>query len=102
MDAVPEAAGGFAAEAPGQHIPVKFSEQAEAQCETRESELPGLRKLIEQIIAQDPRPAYFADREEEEEQRFGMRLYDFDLQWQIRDGCAEVLELRSLTDESRE
>lgn len=103
VDAVPEAVGGFAAEPPTPQITVTFSEMAEVQCEEKErSGCPGLRRLIEQIIAQDPRPAYIHGNEQKEAQRFGLRLYDFDLRWQIRGDEAEVLELFPLPDQSRE
>lgn len=97
VDAIPQAEGGFAADAPDRQLSVRFSELAEMQCIERESELPGLQKLIEQIIAQDPRPAYI--QRDEQEQQFGMRLYDFDLRWQIRCDKAEVLELCPLQKE---
>lgn len=103
VDAVKDAIGGFAAEMPVPSMPVVFSEKAALQCAQREKEgITGLRQLIEQTLALDPRPAYVAGGEEDAVQQFGMRLYDFDLKWQVRDGQAEVLELCSLPEESRE
>lgn len=102
VDAVPGATGGFATDAPPGKLSVKFSEQAETQCDARESDLPGLRKLIEQVLAQDPRPAYVQDKAQAEAQHFGMHLYDFDLRWQVRGEEVEVLELCPLPNEPRE
>ncbi|WP_455197969.1 tRNA (N6-threonylcarbamoyladenosine(37)-N6)-methyltransferase TrmO, partial [Kaarinaea lacus] len=80
VDAIPDALGGYASKAPEHRLSVTFSEMAEVQCEERErSGYPGLRRLIEQIVAQDPRPAYVQNNKADEGQRFGMRLYDFDL-----------------------
>ncbi|WP_455217303.1 tRNA (N6-threonylcarbamoyladenosine(37)-N6)-methyltransferase TrmO [Kaarinaea lacus] len=99
-DAITGAEGGYAAEAPGHRLSVTFSELAEVQCAERErSGLPGLRGLIEQIIAQDPRPAYVQGNKPDEGQRFGMRLYDFDLRLLITGEQAEVLELCPVPDE---
>lgn len=99
VDALPEADGAFAAEPPVP-ISVVFSEKAEAQCAERErTGTPGLRQLIKQVISQDPRPAYQAGDENDNGKRFGMCLYDFDLQWQVTSGQAEVLELRSIIED---
>lgn len=101
-DAVPDALGGYASDMPVPAIPVTFSKLAASQCAHREQEgTTGLRQLIEQILAQDPRPAYVAGSDEDSPKHFGMRLYDFDLQWQVKDGQAEVLELRPLADDAR-
>ncbi len=81
-DALPGAQGGFAHKAPDTNFTVRFAELAEAQCKTLEqTTYPELRVLIEQILRADPRPAYYAGRDQQ--QSFGMRLYDFDLQWQV-------------------
>lgn len=94
-DALPEAQGGFADKAPAASLKVQFSELAEAQCEALEqSTYPGLRLLIEQILRADPRPAYYLGREEQ--QSFGMRLYDFDLQWQVAGPEITVTALRPM------
>jgi len=100
VDALPQAVGGYAADIPVSSIEVAFSELAESQCAQRELEgIAGLRHLIEQIVALDPRPAYVADGEETTQQ-YGMRLYDFDLQWRISGDQAEILELRPLQNEA--
>jgi tRNA-Thr(GGU) m(6)t(6)A37 methyltransferase TsaA len=92
-DALPEARGGFADKAPASDLKVQFSELAEAQCEALEqTTYPGLRLLIEQILQADPRPAYYLGREQQ--QSFGMRLYDFDLQWQVAGSEITVTALR--------
>lgn len=102
VDAVPGAVGGYAEDIPTPTIQVTFSELAALQCAQREQEgTAGLRQLIEQILALDPRPAYVAEGEDDSAKDFGMRLYDFDLQWRVKGGRAEVLELRPLPEESR-
>lgn len=95
-DALSEARGGFASLAPVSGLTVGFSELAERQCAALAADIPDLRRLIEQILQADPRPAYRAD--EESTQTFGMRLYDFDLQWRVTDRHIEVLALRTLSE----
>ena len=50
-----------------------------------------LRKLITQILQQDPRPAYA--RNYAAPKRYGMKLYDFDLHWELRGDTATVTDL---------
>lgn len=96
-DALPEARGGFAAQAPVSELTVHFSDAAERQCAALEaSGIPDLRLLIEQLLRADPRPAYCAERETR--QTFGMRLYDFDVQWCTVGNLIEVLALQPVTE----
>lgn len=91
-DALLEARGGFAARAPVSELTVHFSDEAERQCAALEaSGIPDLRQLIEQLLRADPRPAYCADRQTK--QTFGMRLYDYDVQWYTLGKRIEVLAL---------
>lgn len=97
-DALPEAQAGYASKAPTTVVPVRFTEAVAAQIARYESkQYPGLRQLIEQVLGQDPRPAYYAQREIEtgadERRQLGMRLYDFDLQWRV---CADTVEVTAL------
>lgn len=89
-DCLPEATGGFATEAPP-HLPVEFSPAAAAFCATWPTD--ELRGLIVQILRQDPRPAYRGTGTAP--QRYGMRLYDCDVHWEMRDGVAYVTEIQS-------
>ena len=91
-DALPEARGGFASEAPVASLTVIFSDRAKSQCVALQtSEMPDLRQLIEQILRADPRPAYRAD--DEMKQTFALRLYDFDVRWSVEGNQVEVLAL---------
>ncbi len=103
-DALPNADGGYASDSPEEVASITFSELADAQCTEREQNgTPGLRQLIKQVLSQDPRPAYNVnkkpangeniDRKYAEKQRYGMRLYDFDLRWMVEAGQVIVLEL---------
>lgn len=95
-DALPEAHCGLAPEAPQARLRVSFSSTALTQLDERKSRYPALRQLIEQCIAQDPRPAY---RREEYNERFGMRLYDVNVVWRVKNQEAEVIEITANTME---
>lgn len=89
-DAIPEATGGFAAEAPKQ-MPVYFSAQAEQQLEHWRQTYANLPQLIEQVLAQDPRPAYKA--KPSSEASFGMSLFDLNIRWQVIEQANYVLSI---------
>ena len=91
-DAIADATGGFAVEPPQVDRRIDFS--AEVQAQIAEQDPDGrlrLRDLIRQVIAQDPRPGYmdrYPDRK-----RFALRLYDFDVAWEI---CDQGVLVRSI------
>ena len=77
-DAIDEARNELAAEAPGA-IAVQWTESALAQARQQAGRLSEpLVELIEQCLAQDPRPAYQVPPPE---RRYGTRLWDVDVRW---------------------
>jgi len=90
-DAIPDARAGYAQAAPRALLPVAFDAEAEAQIKAAEVRHPGLRRLIEQLLAADPRPAYQAGGAPR--RRFGMRLWDYDVQWEMHAGGVRVTAL---------
>ncbi|MBL8259026.1 MAG: SAM-dependent methyltransferase, partial [Candidatus Competibacteraceae bacterium] len=88
-DRIADATGGFAAEAPAPALAVSFSPAAAAVCAAWPR--GNLRELIEQLLAQNPRPAY--RRDHPDPQRYGMKLYQFDVRWEQRDGAAHVTDI---------
>ena len=88
-DCIAEAAGGFAAEAPALLSAVEFSPAAAGFCAAwRGSDL---RELITQILRQDPRPAY--ERADPIPRLHGMKLYNLDVRWEMRDGAVYVTNI---------
>ena len=87
------ATGGFAAAAPVGHLTVDFSPTAAAYC--ADESVGELRVLIEQILRQDPRPAYEQDRAAP--QAYGMRLYDLEVRWEMRGATAYVTAIVPVT-----
>ncbi|MES9970137.1 MAG: tRNA (N6-threonylcarbamoyladenosine(37)-N6)-methyltransferase TrmO [Candidatus Thiodiazotropha sp.] len=96
VDAVPDAESGYAPEAPGESIELSYSAAAQTALEQMPAEeARHLRQLIQGILQNDPRPAYM---DEAKRNQFGMRLYDFNIRWEIRGGAFHVTELRSIGD----
>jgi tRNA-Thr(GGU) m(6)t(6)A37 methyltransferase TsaA len=90
-DRIPEATGGFASEAPEPLTAVEFSPAAAAYCANWPHDDDDLRELLVQILRQDPRPAY--ERARRPPRRYGMRLFDCDVRWEMRDEAAYVTEI---------
>lgn len=88
-DLISDAGSGWAEE-PIERVPVQFSKEALEHLEDfASSERPRLRELAEQILALDPRPAFqkrkIPWRESSSKGRkFGFRVYDLDVHWEIR------------------
>lgn len=76
-DRIAEATGGFAAAAPAAPFEVRFSQSALDFCAT----VPQLEALIRPLLSLDPRPAYYGKSDGKE--IFGMKLLDYDVQWEI-------------------
>ena len=95
-DSISNAQGGFAEQAPLAKWVVTFTAQASLQCQVKSQQLAtNLELLIQQILEQDPRPAYRAT--EEDARIYRMKLYDFDLQWHYKASVIEVLGLSDLS-----
>lgn len=87
----PQASAGFAQQAPAADMPVIFSADALAQIAQRQRDYPHLARFIRQVLAQDPRPAY--RRDSEENRIYAVHLLDFNLRWQVKNGVCEVIGL---------
>ncbi|MCW8832430.1 MAG: tRNA (N6-threonylcarbamoyladenosine(37)-N6)-methyltransferase TrmO [Colwellia sp.] len=82
-DALPNADAGFAQTQPDINVSVTFSHSAQLSLTKYEQEYTGLSQLIEQVLAQDPRPAY--KRDKVDDKVYGMTLYDLNIEWQMQD-----------------
>ena len=92
-DALPEAKGGFAP-LPATMADVKFTDDALEKC-LRYEKYTGknMIRLIEQVLAQDPRPAYLR---ETTGRRHGTVLWDRNVVWESRGDYLLVTDLESL------
>ena len=93
-DAIPQAKGGFAPQAPSIRLQVVFSDLAQEQLNV----LPDgnkLSTLIKSLLALDPRPAY---RQIDDESRvYGMRLSGCNVRWQVSGNRVCVLDVAAQT-----
>lgn len=78
-DAIDSAEAGFANDAPQCKVSVQFSKQAQTQLSLFEQKYPQFTLLIEQVLQQDPRPAY--KHNTEDTKVYGMSLFDVNIQW---------------------
>ena len=74
---------------------VIWSDAAAQQLSQAESDegLNGLQLLIEETIAQDPRPAHERNKDGKAGQTWGVRVAHVDVKWQVRDAIAEIVSL---------
>jgi tRNA-Thr(GGU) m(6)t(6)A37 methyltransferase TsaA len=94
-DAIANAQGGFAVTAPTRHIELCFSSEADTELNRYPAEqVDHLKRLIRQVLANNPRPAYLL---QEHRNRFGMRLFDFNIVWEVEDDRYHVLQLAPLS-----
>nr|WP_010132578.1 tRNA (N6-threonylcarbamoyladenosine(37)-N6)-methyltransferase TrmO [Microbulbifer agarilyticus] len=92
-DNVPEAASDFADAAPAA-TPVAIPEAiADAARNYRDQWGTDLLALIQQVLAQDPKPAY---QQPDPSRIYGMELCGFNLQWRYRDNGIYVVALTPL------
>lgn len=73
-DSVPDASGGFAAETP-ELLPVEFTPAALAQLDGEDAAYQ--QAVIEEVLAQDPRPAY--KKGKTDDKRYGVLLFDYNV-----------------------
>ncbi|MCW8999716.1 MAG: tRNA (N6-threonylcarbamoyladenosine(37)-N6)-methyltransferase TrmO, partial [Kangiellaceae bacterium] len=93
-DCIPNSTNGFAEDKPERTMSVQFSSKAEQVGLSFSHEYPGLILLIEEILSQDPRPAY--KKKQQNKQEYAMRLYDFDIKWQVENNRTLVTSIDSI------
>ena len=96
VDKVEDAKSAFAPEAPVAHT-VKWLPQAESALERYQQQhtdhFEGFKALIEQVLQQDPRPAYRHGKSEEKV--YGVRLLEANIRFQIQlSESSEALEVQ--------
>ncbi|WP_392565789.1 tRNA (N6-threonylcarbamoyladenosine(37)-N6)-methyltransferase TrmO [Utexia brackfieldae] len=90
-DCYPDACAGYAQVAPQESLTVAFSVQAQAQILQYQTDYPQLKPLIEQVLAQDPRPAY--KKRQTDSQEYGVHLFDFNIRWRVSHQQVDVLTI---------
>jgi tRNA-Thr(GGU) m(6)t(6)A37 methyltransferase TsaA len=92
-DSHPQALGGYASEAPTQTLRVEFSDSA-AQSLTQLGIDELTQRLFNQVLAQDPRPAYRKGKSDEKE--YGVSLAGFNLKFQVTEQSCQVMSIEAL------
>jgi tRNA-Thr(GGU) m(6)t(6)A37 methyltransferase TsaA len=82
-DSHQEAKASYAQSAPVSQITLTFSEQAQTKVQTFSTKYAHLKLLIEQVLSQDPRPAY--KKQKLDNKVYGIHLYDLNITWQMLD-----------------
>lgn len=91
VEAKPDARGGFV-DGPPPQLAVRWSDDARAQLKGWPQAPAWLPQLIDEVLAQDPRPAY----QDDPQRRYGMRLADCNIAFSIAGGQVTVLEITPL------
>ncbi|MCL1044901.1 MULTISPECIES: tRNA (N6-threonylcarbamoyladenosine(37)-N6)-methyltransferase TrmO [Shewanella] len=92
-DAIDNASGGIAQSAP-QLIDVQFSQLAESQLAeySSENKVADLKQVVNDVLAQDPRPAY--KKAKADAKIYQVALYDIDIFWHLNNDKIEVIEIK--------
>ena len=91
-DSIDAAKAGYAIEKPQIKLHVDFSDAANVEVENAENTYPKLKRIIEEILQLDPRPAY--QREKKIKNEFAIKLYEYDVKWKVE---SERVIVTSLT-----
>lgn len=90
-DSLDDAQAGYASDQPSSEMSVEFSATAKLQLASYQQAQPELANLIEQVLKQDPRPAY--QKSKEQQRVYGMSLYDYNIKWHVENNISHVLEI---------
>lgn len=96
-DAITNAQGGYAADAPQtfEANQVFFSAQAQETLAQYQQTYPHLQNFICEVLRQDPRPAY--QQQTSSDRIYGMQLYQFNITWQVQENNYQVLAITALS-----
>ena len=94
-DSLPHAQAGFATEKPAASMQVVFSSESEHSLQQGIKKYPQLRDFICEVLSQDPRPAY--KRSSDALQSYGVRLYDFNIAWEVAGNVSRVMHITNVS-----
>ena len=93
-DNIDNAHAGFAQYEPETFLNVVFSQQAKIDINKFQKKYIDLSIFIEQVLSQDPRPAY--KKKQVDEKIYGMSLYDLNILWRMSLSDESVIEVLSI------
>lgn len=91
IESQPEAKAGFAQHAPTALLNVIFSPHAIQSINALNTHYPNLQQLIEQVLAQDPRPAYHKNKDSQ--RCYANFLFDLNITWQVKQDNVLVIAI---------
>lgn len=95
-DSIAGAQGGYAEEEP-EKLQVTFSSEALSSeslaSETKRSDTEHMLRVIEQVLAQDPRPAYKKNKPDSKE--YAVNLFDLNVKFTVNDNLITVTAIES-------
>lgn len=92
-EALPDAKAGYAQHAPDSTIAVCFAPELDPLLQRLEIKYPFLRRFIQQVLEQDPRPAY--RKGEEAGKTYAVSLLDFNVRWRVTGDGFEVFAIEA-------
>jgi tRNA-Thr(GGU) m(6)t(6)A37 methyltransferase TsaA len=92
-DSIKNAHSELAESAPEKSLNVVFTPNANATLALYKESHPQLSLLIEQVLQQDPRPSYKQNKVDDK--IYGIRLYNYNIRWQVTNNQCDVLEIVS-------
>ncbi|MBS0848569.1 tRNA (N6-threonylcarbamoyladenosine(37)-N6)-methyltransferase TrmO [Citrobacter sp. JGM124] len=92
-EALPEARAGYAQSAPKADMPVYFTQEIQQQLGQLEPRYPHIARFIQQVLAQDPRPAY--RKGEDSGKAYAVSLLDFNIRWRVSEHGFEVFAIEA-------
>lgn len=92
-EALPEARAGYAQHAPDPTVAVSFAPELHVRLQQLEIKYPFLRRFIQQVLEQDPRPAY--RKGEEAGKTYAVSLLDFNIRWRVTGDGFEVFAIEA-------
>lgn len=87
-EALPDAVAGYAQQAPEADMPVCFTGEVQQQLNALDKNYPNIARFIQQVLAQDPRPAY--RKGEDAGKTYAVALLDFNVRWRVTERGSEV------------
>lgn len=90
-DSLEQATSELSAKPPEHLAAVVFSDQlTELLADIHKTE-PDFQKVVEQVLIQDPRPAYHQQSQKERE--YGVRLFNWNIRWSVKDNQCVVSDI---------
>lgn len=93
-DRIEHAVSGFADQAPNQSMRIEYSATAAKQLACIALEHNDFQSLLENVLQQDPRPAY--KKEASDSKTYSVLLHKYDVSWQVIDSINYVIDIRSV------